>query len=134
MVSKEGKSFLHDCLQKCDCMIDIDELIIYTYGTKKDAAGYQRDEIVGDFDFSKAPPTVKYVVKCFIHMGIYAAWPQEICRGSGKCIAYKKDLASMEDTPDCDYKETTLYGDIKMYWFRGETGAEKFIKEKLLKD
>ena len=134
MGGKEGKAFLRDCLQKCGCMKDIDELIVYKYGNGAEAAKYQHDSISGDIDFSKVPSTVKYVVKCFIHMGIYAAWPQEVCRGSGKCIAYKKDLVAMESAPDCYHKETTLDKDIKMVWFRGETGAEWFIKEKLLKE
>jgi hypothetical protein len=134
MTKKEGKAFLCDCLQKCGCVADIDELIVYTYGTADKADTYRSDTIVGNIDFSKVPTTVRYVVKCFIHMGIYVAWPQEVCRGSGKCIAYKKDLAAMEDGPNCNYKETTLHGDIKIYWFRGEAGAEKFITEKLLKD
>lgn len=134
MTKKEGKAFLRDCLQKCGCMTAIDELIVYTFGTGNKADNYQSDTITGNIDFSKVPPTVRYVVKCFIHMGIYAAWPQEICRGSGKCIAYTKDLATMENDPDCNYKETTLHGNTKMYWFRGEAGAKQFIEEKLLKD
>lgn len=134
MTAREGKSFLRDCLQKCDCATDIDELIVYKYGNLKKANHYQHDLIAGDIDFSKTPPTVRYVVKCFKHLGIYAAWPQGVCRGNGKCIAYKKDLIAMEQNPDCCYTETTLDRDITMCWFRGEVGVERFIKERLLRE
>ena len=60
-------------LQKFDCTIDLDGLIIYKYGNIKEAANYQHDIIRTVIDFSKENPTAKYVVKCFIHMGIYAA-------------------------------------------------------------
>ena len=74
MTIREGKDLLADCLQKFDCTIDLDELIIYKYGNIKEAANYQHDIIRTVIDFSKENPTAKYVVKCFIHMGIYAAW------------------------------------------------------------
>lgn len=134
MTVTEGKSFLCDGLQRCGCETDIDELIVYKYGNTKKAVNYQHDLITGKIDFSKVPSTIRYVVKCFIHIGVYAAWPQETCRGSGKCIAYKKDLVAMECNPDCNYNETTLDKGTTMYWFRGEAGVEKFIKEKLLKE
>jgi len=133
MTAREGKSFLRNYLQKCDCTVDMDDLIVYKYGNTKDAFNYQHDLITGDIDFSKVPPTVKYVVKCFIHIGIYAAWPQEACRGSGKCILYKKDLVAMQHNPDCFFQETTLDKGTTIYWFRGEMGVERFINDKLLK-
>ena len=64
--------------------------------------------IIGNIDFSKVKPSVRYVVKCFIHIGVYAAWSQDICRGNGKCIAYKKDLVAVEHNLDCYHNETTL--------------------------
>ena len=134
MTSREGKSFLCEGLQKCGCATDIDELIVYKYGNLKEAVNYQHDLITGDIDFSKEKPTVRYVVKCFIHIGVYAAWPQEMCRGNGKCVAYKKDLVAMEHDQNCCYNETMLDKGKTMYWFRGEAGVERFIKEKLLRE
>ena len=76
---------------------------------------------------------VKYIVKCFIHIGIYAAWSQEIMQREGKCMV-RKDLVAMEHNPNCDYVEIAFDKGTTMYLFRGEAGVECFIKEKLLKE
>lgn len=132
MTKAEGKDLLCNGLQKFGCSTAIDKLILYKYGTPEKAAHYQHDRITTDIDFSKVPSTVRYVVKCFIHLGIYAAWPQEVCRGSGKCFAYKKDLMAMEQNPNCHFVETVFDENSKIIWFRGEEGIERFIKERLL--
>ena len=133
MTVREGKDFLCDRLQKCNCTTDIDELLVYKYGNIKEAKNYQHDKIPGTIDFSKECPNVRYVVKCFIHLGVYAAWRQEVCRGSGMCIAYKKDLVAFDQNKECTYAETTLDKDAITYWFRGEEGVDHFLTSKLLK-
>lgn len=132
MTKREGKALLADCLRNFDCEADLDELVIYKYGNAKEAAKYQYDIIHTDIDFSKENPSAKYIVKCFIHMGIYAAWKREICYGAGKCDVYKKDLVAMEKNPDC-YCETLLDTDKTIYWFKGKEGVKRFIKNILLK-
>lgn len=131
MTIREGKDLLADCLQKFDCTIDLDELIIYKYGNIKEAANYQHDIIRTVIDFSKENPSAKYVVKCFIHMGIYAAWKCEICYGAGKCDVYKKDLVAMTQNSEC-YCETLLDTDKTICWFKSKEGIEQFIKKNLL--
>lgn len=132
MTVKEGKSFLQECLQKCGYADDIDNLISYKYGNIKLASNYQHDIILTNVDFSKEAPSIKFVVKCFIHIGVYAAWSEEIGRGNGKFPLYKKDLAAMEDSPDCIFTEKLIDGTSKVYLFRGEEGVMKFVKEKLI--
>lgn len=134
MTQIEGKAFLLDRLQKCGYKNDIDDLILYKSGNKKEAKAYQNDKIVTNVDFSKEHPTVRFVVKCFTHLNIYAAWSQEICRGNGKCIAYKKDLVAFEQDKECTFTETTLDKGSKVYWFKGELGVDNFIKNKLFKE
>lgn len=76
MTVREGKSFLCAGLQKCGCATDIDELIVYKYGNIKEAVNYQHDLIIGNIDFSKVKSSVRYIVKCFIH----------ICKESCFCL------------------------------------------------
>lgn len=131
MTKQEGKDLLADCLRQLNCTTDLSELIIYKYGNAKDPAKYQRDVIRTDIDFSKENPSAQYVVKCFIHMGIYAAWKREICYGAGKCDIYKKDLIAMTQNSEC-YCETLFNTDETIYWFKGKKGIEQFISKNLL--
>ena len=132
MTQTEGKAFLLDRLQKCGYKNDIDDLIVYKFGNRKEAKAYQKDEIISNIDFSKEHPTVRFVIKCFIHLNIYAAWRQEVCRGNGKAIAYKKDLVAFEQNKECDFTETILDKESKVYWFKGESGVDQFIINHLL--
>ncbi len=125
---------MQDCLEKCQSSADIKNLARYTTGTRQCADHYQCDPISTTVDLSKVKPGVKYVIKCFIHLGLYAAWKLEIGRGNGKYIVYKKDLIAMQNELECHYKEVTLGDQGKFYLFRGEEGAIKFFKEHLLKD
>ena len=131
---KEGKAFLQECLQQCGYQDNIDKLILYKYGNIKHASNYQHDTISTDVDFSEVKPSVRFVVKCFIHLNIYAAWSTEVGHGNGKFILYKKDLVAMENDLNCLFSEKLIDGTAKVYLFRGEKGTIKFIKEKFLID
>lgn len=131
MTSTEGKAFLKNCLEQCNWEANID-IVHYKYGTNKTAEEYNNDEIRTDVDFKKVKSEVKYIVKCFIYMEIYIAWPVEIGRGNGKFIAYKKDLLSMETDRECTYKKVKIGNKGEAYYFRGEAGVKRFIQENLL--
>lgn len=128
MTVKEGKSFLADRMRRCGCKTSIDDVIVYTYGNRKEADDYQHDEISGNIDFREVPTTVRLVVKCFLHQEVYVAWQQETCRGRGKCIVYKRDLVAFDKDKDCDFNITTRNDGTSSYWFRGASGTDKFIK------
>ena len=132
MTIAEGKAFLQNCLEQCKSEANIDEFVYYKYGTNKKADEYNKDEIPTNVDLSKVVPEIKYIVKCFIHMEIYVAWPIEIGRGNGRFIAYKKDLLSMEIDRDCPYKKAKIAKNGEAYYFRGEDGVKRFIQENLL--
>lgn len=130
MTTREGKALLTECLQTLGCTTDIDDLILYKYGNAKDVEKYQQDTIRTDTVFPKTS-SAQYVVKCFIHIGVYAAWKREICAGPGKCDIYKKDLVAMTQKSE-SYCETLLDTGKTIYWFKGKEGIEQFIKKNLL--
>lgn len=132
MTINEGRFFLQDCLTQCQKGADIDRLIYYRYGTVKHAENYHYDTIVTDVDFKKVPSDIKFIVKCFIHLNIYVAWPQEIGRGNGKFIIYKSRLIEMEEKTESTYEKVEIDKMEYAYIFRGKEGATKFIKENLL--
>lgn len=134
MTTQEGKNFLSECLRNCGCEEDVDSLILYKYGTKGTAQEYPEDAIKTVVSFENKPHTVRYVIKCFIHMEVYAAWSRELCEGSGKCVAYKRDLLEMVNSDSRPYKVTGLENGREMYWFKGKEGAEKFIRQHLLRN
>ena len=132
MTTMEGKALLQNGLEQCQRKMDIDAIILYLYGTAKKAEEYHNDEIKSDVKPNRMKSGIKYVVKCFIHMGIYVAWPIEIGRGSGKFIAYKKDLLAMETDIECNYKRILIEKNGEAYYFRGEDGIKKFIQKNVL--
>lgn len=129
MTKTEGKAFLEDRLTEYQSADDLEKLICYKTGTRKEAAAYQKDVIFTTVDLSKERPEIRYIVKCFIHMELYVAWPKKIGQGNGKYIFYKKDLAAMERETKCTFREVVIKDSAKAYIFRGEEGADKFIKE-----
>lgn len=132
MTSKEGKAFLENCLREHQSDTDIDDCICYKTGNKIEAAAYQGDTIQTDVDWSTQRETARFVVKCFVHMGLYVAWPREVGQGAGKYIFYTKDLVAMERDKDCDFREFVIDNSEKAYVFRGEQGIEQFVKDYLV--
>jgi len=132
MKSEEGKSFLREWMKKCGSQKELEDLIYYVYGNKDKAEGYQGDIISSIIKRDKDRPSIKFTVKCFKNIGIYAAVPQKVCRESGKCELYKKNLIWMQDHPNESFHETLMGKDIPIYWFRGEEGVKKFINTYLL--
>lgn len=131
MTQSEGKAFLQDCLAQCQSTADIDTLICCKYGTKEHASAYQTDEIKADVKHSEEKSGIKFIVKCFKHMGIYVAWHVRTGNSNGKYIAYKKDLVSMENEPKPTYKEVVINRNEKAYFFKGREGVIEFMRKNL---
>lgn len=130
MTTKEGKALLQKCLDQSQSGIDVDELFLYQIGNRKRAEEYQKDIILAEVVFSKLAPSVKYIVKCFIHMEIYAAWSTEEWHRENKCIVYKNSLIKMETEKSNIYEEFLVdeKAKNKVFLFRGETGIMHFLK------
>lgn len=132
MTIKEGKNFLRNCLLKCRPNASIDNLICYKYANRQSASDYQSDNIptyLTQKDYGVLDSGVPYVVKCFIHTGIYVAWPQSIGRVNGKYVVYKRELVEMENDSACHYKDILIGSadDAHVYIFRGEEGILRFF-------
>ncbi len=130
MTTNEGKALLQKCIDQSQNGTDVDELFSYKIGNRKRAEEYQQDTIQTEVVFSDLAPTVKYIVKCFIHMEIYAAWSVEEWRRENKCIVYKNSLAKMEAEKSNTYEEFWVDKKAKtrVFLFQGETGIKQFLQ------
>ncbi len=128
MTINEGKSLLEECWKDCQVNVPMDDMICYKYGYLKQACNYHHDTIKTEVEVRKLKPTMKYVVKCFIYLEIYVAWPVEIGLGNGEYIAYKKDLIAMEANRDCAYQESLIERKGTACYFRGKEGITRFIR------
>lgn len=131
MTVKEGKDFLQQSLEEQKSDAKIDDLICYKYGSVIKASTYRTDSNVTTVDWSKERSSVGFVVKCYIHLGFYVAWPKAVGFGNGKYIIYKKDLIEMEQNADRVFDTVMIDGQMTAFLFRGEKGVNRFIKEKL---
>lgn len=123
-----GKSLLEECLHQFAPDVDIDQLLYCTHGNKKSAKDYQKPEIVTMVTSIDNESEIRFVVKCFIHFGVYAAWRREIGQGNGKYPLYKRQLVEMENEPENSFTVAKINrGEV--YLFRGREGITQFFKE-----
>lgn len=133
MTVQEGKALLEECFRQFHCKSTFDKLFCYKYGNQAHARDYQHDKIKTDADFSKAENAkVAFVVKCFIHMNFYVAWPKAADNGNGVFYAYKKDLIDMEQCPDGTCKTVLTENDENSYYFKGREGIMQFMKQNVI--
>ena len=125
MTANEGKNYLRACLTKIAPSRDFDNLLCYKYANRKRAEYYQKDEICSYLTRQNRKDLktgIPFIVTCFIHLEIYAAWHRNVGIGSGKYPVYKRDLINFEKDHTCDYMESIIgkTTDAKVYIFRNE--------------
>lgn len=136
MTKDGGEDLLRTCLAKMDSSIELSKLLCYKTGNRKQAEAYNGENIdteLSSKDMVNIKAGVLAVVKCFYHIEVYVAWHASIGIGSGKYRVHKSDLIKFENDIKCNYWEVlTGTRDVdKVYFFRNESGIEKFFKDVL---
>lgn len=136
MTKDGGEDLLRTCLAKLDSSIELSKLLCYKTGNRKQAEAYNGeniDTVLYLKDKASIEAGVLAVVKCFYHIEVYVAWHTSIGIGSGKYRVHKSDLIKFENDKKCSYWEVlTGTKDVdKVYFFRNESGIEKFFKDAL---
>lgn len=136
MTIKDGLNALRTVLRSINPTAEIDELVLYKFGSKEHMSEYAQEPIVAELktDEQKSIPEIPLVVKCFIKPEIYAAWHSCADRGNGKFSVSKSSMVDFEENPNEDYKVIHAGENASddVYIFRNERGIQKFFDAALL--
>ena len=131
MLSEQGKLNLQTWFGQFGPDEDIEEIMYFGFGRGRTAGDYHTDLIEIKIDDSKKSDRIRFVVKFFKNMDIYAAW---IVGSEGlrkRYTLFTRDLGRIEEDLDCDYASELITEDRRVYFFRGKEGFRKFVENNL---